>query len=88
LTYWLNPKEKLQFQYRDAKLDKTLWNGGGTQTDLSVKLVKRLGEDIEFQGSLQFERYLIPILYPNAQHNFSTSFQIMWNPKFEKYTKR
>lgn len=84
LTYWLSPRETLQFQYRNAKLDRTLWKGGGTQTDLSVKLVKRLRNDVEFNGSLQFERYLIPILYPNAQHNFSTSFQIMWNPKLGK----
>lgn len=84
LTYWLSPKEKIQFQYRDAKLDRTLWQRGGTQTDLGVNLVKRFGSDIEFNGTFQFERYLIPILYPNAQHNFTSSFKITWNPKLGK----
>ena len=84
LTYWLSPMEKVQLQYRDAKLDQTLWVGGGTQTDVSARLVKRLGENYELDGFLQYERYLIPILHPTAQHNFSTSFQIRWQPKIRK----
>jgi hypothetical protein len=81
LTYWLSPREQLQFQYRDAKLDQALWRAGGTQTDFSIKIIKRLKNDVELNGFFQYERYLIPILEPNPQHNFSSSLQIKWLPK-------
>jgi Capsule assembly protein Wzi len=85
LTYWFNPKEQLQFQYRDAKIDRSLWAAGGSQTDLSAKLVKRLSPDVELNAFLQYERYLIPALEPTAQHNFSSSIQITWFPKFQRH---
>jgi Capsule assembly protein Wzi len=83
LTYWLSPKEQLQFQYRDAKLDRRLWAQGGTQTDVSVKLVKRLGSNFEMNAFAQYERYLIPALDTTAQRNFSSSVQIQWHPNLE-----
>lgn len=84
LTYWLSPKEQVQFQYRDAKLDQILWHGGGTQTDVSIKVVKWLGNDLEVNGFVQFERYLIPALYKDSQHNVSSSIQVTWRPEFHK----
>jgi hypothetical protein len=84
LTYWLSPAEKLQFEYRDAKLDRSLWNDGGTQTDVSVRLVKQLGSNVELNGLFQFERYLIPALHSTSQHDISSSIQITYIPKLHK----
>jgi hypothetical protein len=83
LTYWLSPMEKLQFEYRDAKLDQTLWVGGGTQTDVSIRLIKHLGVDYQIDTALQFERYLIPILHPDPQKNVAAFVQIRWQPKLQ-----
>lgn len=83
LTYWLHPNEQLQFQYRGAKIDPILWKGGGTQTDVSAKLTKRFTSEMEFTGFLQYERYLIPILHTESQHNFSAQFQITWRPNIQ-----
>ncbi len=84
LTYWLSPKEQIQFQYRDAKIDRTLWASGGTQTDFSAKIVKRLTPEYELNAFFQAERYLIPVLKPTAQHDYTTSFQITYFPKISK----
>ena len=84
LTYWLSPREQLQFQYRDAKIDRRLWINGGTQTDVSAKFVKRLPGDFELNAFLQYERYLIPALYSDAQHNVTSSIQITWLPNIKK----
>jgi hypothetical protein len=84
ITYWLNPQEKIQFEYRDTKIDRSLWAAGGTQTDVSIRLIKRLGSDYELNGNLQFEKYLIPEFDPFARHNFSTSIQITWLPGLQK----
>jgi Capsule assembly protein Wzi len=80
LTYWINPRETIQGEYRDAKLDSSLWTGGGTQTDFSVKLVKRLSPDIELNAKVQYERWWIPVLNPTAQNDTSGSFSIIWYP--------
>jgi hypothetical protein len=84
LTYWLSPKEQVQFQYRDAKIDRALFPGGGTQTNYSGKVVKRLTPEFELNGLFQYERYLIPILNTSVQHNYTTSFQITYFPKISK----
>lgn len=81
LTYWINPRETVQGEYRDAKLDTALWTGGGTQTDFSVKLVKRLSPDIELNAKVQYERWWIPVLKPTAQNDVSGSFSVVWYPK-------
>jgi hypothetical protein len=85
LTYWFNPKEQLQFEYRDAKIDRRLWAAGGTQTDISAKFIKRIAPDVELNAFLQYERYLIPALDITAQHNFSSSIQITWLPKLQHH---
>src|SRR6266568_3294228 len=61
LTYWISPREQVQAQYRDAKLDSLLRAGGGTQTDFSIKLVKRISRDFELNSTVQYERWLIPM---------------------------
>jgi hypothetical protein len=84
LTYWLSPSEHVQLQYRDAKIDHALWAGGGSQTDFGVNLVKRLGPDVELNGLVQYERYLIPILKPGAQNDTSISLKVTWYPQIER----
>ncbi len=84
LTYHLTPQEHIQFQYRDAKIDSALWAGGGTQTDLGVNVIKRLGPDVELNGLVQYERYLIPILKPGTQNDTTVSFKITWFPQIQR----
>jgi hypothetical protein len=81
LTYWIDPRQTIQAEYRDAKLSNGLWVGGGTQTDFSVKLVKRISPDMELNAKVQYERWWIPILNPKAQNDVSGTFSITWFPK-------
>jgi len=81
LTYWLSPREQVQAQYRDSKIDTRLWAGGGSQTDFSVKLVKRLSRNIELNTSVQYERWWIPLLHTGKQSDVSGNLQITWYPK-------
>jgi Capsule assembly protein Wzi len=81
LNYWIDPRQRIQAEYRDAKLSNGLWAGGGTQTDFSVKLVKRLSRNVELNAGVQYERWWIPLLNPNKQSDVSGNFQIVWYPR-------
>lgn len=84
LTYWITPKEDLQIEYRDVKLSRHQWANGGTQTDISARLVKRLTPDVELNARFQWERYWIPDFKPGIQHDYSTLFQVTWFSKLAK----
>ncbi|HEY0795168.1 MAG TPA: capsule assembly Wzi family protein, partial [Acidisarcina sp.] len=84
LTYWLSAKEQVQVEYRDVKLATHQWPAGGTQTDLSAKVVKRLAPGVELNARFQWERYCIPDFQPGIQHDYTSTFQVTWFPKLEK----
>lgn len=83
LTYWINPKDKIQAEYRDAKLDRSLWQRGGTQTDITVRMNRTFKNHVEIGGFIQSERYFIPALNSEPQHNISTSISVTWNPMID-----
>jgi hypothetical protein len=97
LTYHLSTNEWLQVNYRNAKAGKDFIPGapnptnphavpgGTTQNDISFNVVKRLGNDLELNGWLQYERWNVPLLKSGAQSDTSTAVQLTWHPhKVEK----
>lgn len=90
LTYHLNPAESIQFNYRNAKAAKdfipgattlsTFVDGGTTQNDYAVDVVKRFGE-LEVNAWLQYERWNVPLLKPGPQSDTAIQVQFTWRPK-------
>jgi hypothetical protein len=92
LTYHLSTSEWVQLNYRNGKAGKDFIPGapnptnphavpgGTTQNDFSVSVVKRLGDDLELNGWLQYERWNAPLLKPGTQSDTSTQVQLTWHP--------
>lgn len=84
LTYHVTPQEEVQFQYRNAKASAQFIPGGTTQNDFGIQLVKRLRNDIELRGWVQFEFWKAPIYKPGLQSDTTAEFRVTWFPPARK----
>lgn len=79
-TYWLGPRNGIQFGYRHAKVAKDFIPSGETLNDFSVKIDWWLHNGVSLSGSLQYEKWVAPILAPSPQTNWTSSVQITFEP--------
>ncbi len=79
--YWLTSKNKIQFGYRHRKIDGRFLAGGGTQNGFVVKAYIWLGSSVEVTGSLQYEKWNIPVLAARSQTDVVTSVGNTFWPK-------
>lgn len=84
LTWHLSPREDAQFSYRDVKVDQKFIPSGTTQNDYQFAVRKRLGNNYELRGWVQFERWVAPFYKPGVQHDTTVQAQITWFPKLHK----
>lgn len=80
-TYWLSPRNKIQFQYRHQKVDGDYLPGGGTLNDGGVNLDFQIRPEVTVSGLVQYERWNYPILSSSVQSNVTTSLQITFWPR-------
>jgi hypothetical protein len=95
LTYHLSGNEWVQLEYLNKKTPKDFVPGGTTQNEYKVSVVKRLGQDIELNGWLQYEAWKAPVpvngvnLYlPGLQRDTVVAAQLTWFPKLHSYPKQ
>ena len=81
LTYHLSGNEWVQFEYLNKKTPKDFIGsltpggpGGTTQNSYMVTVVKRLGQNIELNGWLQYERWKAPIYKAGTADRHDSSF--------------
>jgi len=80
-TYHFSPVTTLQFSYRQVKTaNNSSLPGGGTQVDGFSRLVWQIRPNISMDAFLQYERYLIPVVLPAAQHNVTGQIQVRYTP--------
>jgi hypothetical protein len=79
-TYWLSSRNKLQFSYRHRKIDGLVLAGGGTQNDAGVSATAWISSSMELTGSVQWEKWNIPVLAPKAQTDIASSLGITFWP--------
>jgi hypothetical protein len=80
LTYHLSPREWIQFSYRNAKAAKDFIPGGTTQNDFQISTTKRIHNNFEVKGAIQYEGWKAPVYKPNKQSDISAGAQITWYP--------
>ncbi len=94
LTYHLSGKEWVQLEVLDKKNDKDFTpgafnaatggyaaNGGTTQNQVKVSVVKRLLHDnLEVNGWFQYERWVAPVYLPGPRHDTATALQLTFFP--------
>lgn len=81
VTYHLSGNEWIQLSARSQKAAKDFIPGGTTLADVGIQVVKRLGRDVEINGSFVYERWNAPVYLPNRQTVSATNIQITWYPR-------
>lgn len=83
-TYWLSATRKIGFQMRHRKIDREFLTLGGTQNDVQVNSDFLFRSGLRLSGTLQYERWNIPLLATNQQSNITAAFEIGYWPKTTK----
>lgn len=78
-TYWVAPRNKLDFHYRLQTVSPA-FIGGGRLEDFSAKSEWMIGANVSFSGLLQYEKWRFPVLSPMKESNFTTSVQLTFYP--------
>ena len=80
-TYWLNPKSKIELNFRHQKVSPEFIPDGGTLTDFGVSTNYQLRSNLGLSAWVQHERWLFPVIQPNASKNVTAAVQIQFEPR-------
>jgi len=80
-NYRFSPRSFIQASFRHQKVSQQFMPGGGSVTDASLSADFWLRDDLSASGSVQYERWLYPIITPGAQTNFTSSLQLTFWPQ-------
>ncbi len=80
LTYHLSGREWVQIEYLNKKNAKD-FNGGTTQNQFKVEVVKRLRPQLELDAWAQYERWKAPLYKTSGQSDTIVAGQLTWYPK-------
>jgi membrane-associated phospholipid phosphatase len=79
-TYWLSPQRKIGLEIRHRQIDRQYLPQGGTQNDVALNSDFMTKSGFRFTGTLQYERWEIPLLATTRQSNVTASFQLSYWP--------
>jgi hypothetical protein len=80
-NYWFNARDRVQFNFRHQKVSQEFIPGGGTLTDVGVRADYWVRPNVSLSTSVQYERWLFPVIQPNAERNVSASVEILFQPQ-------
>jgi membrane-associated phospholipid phosphatase len=80
-NYWLTATRKIGLALKHRKIDREFLPQGGTQNDVQLNSDFLLRSGFRLSGSLQYERWQIPLLAANHQSNVTASFELSYIPK-------
>jgi len=80
-SYWLSPRNKLQFEFRHLKVSHEFVPNGGTLADASVRADFWVRTSFSVSAAIQYERWTFPVISPTPQSNFVSSVQLTFWPK-------
>ncbi len=80
-NYWFGPTRKIGIEVRHRKVDRRFLPLGGTQNDAAVNSDFLVKSGFRFSGTLQYERWQMPLLALNRQSNVTASFQLSYWPQ-------
>jgi membrane-associated phospholipid phosphatase len=80
-TYRFSPRNFIQASFRHQKVSQQWMPGGATLTDASLRADCWVRNDLSVSGTIQYERWLFPIITPGAHSNVTTSVQLVFWPQ-------
>jgi membrane-associated phospholipid phosphatase len=79
-NYWLGPQKKIGIELRHRTIDPQYLPQGGTQNDIAVNGDFFVKSGFRLSGTMQYERWQIPLLATGPQSNLSVAFQFGYWP--------
>jgi hypothetical protein len=80
-TYWLNPRSKIELNFRHQKVSHEFIPNGGTLTDFGLSTEYWFHSNLGLSAWVQHERWLFPVIQPNPASNVTAALQIMIEPR-------
>jgi hypothetical protein len=80
-NYWFNARNRVQVNFRHQKVSQVFVPQGGTLTDFGVRGDYWFRSNLSFSASVQYERWLFPVIQPNASTNVSATVEILFQPQ-------
>ena len=80
-SYWLTPRNKLQFEFRHLKVSHEFIPSGGTLADASVRADVWVRSSVSVSAAVQYEAWTFPVIAPTRQSNITSSVQLTFWPK-------
>ena len=80
-SYWLSPRNKLQFEFRHLKVSHEFITNGGTLTDASVRADFWAQSTFSLSAAVQYETWTFPVIASTRQSNVTSSVQLTFWPK-------
>src|ERR1700687_3560413 len=80
-NYWFSRRNRLQFYFRHQKVSQEFVPGGGTLTDFGVRGDYWVRSNLGLSASVQYERWLFPVIQPGPERNVAASVEIQFQPQ-------
>ncbi|MGC2753562.1 MAG: capsule assembly Wzi family protein [Candidatus Acidiferrum sp.] len=80
-NYRFSPRSFIQASFRHQKVSHQFMPDGGSLTDATLSANVWLRNDLSISGSVQYERWLYPVITAGAQTNLTTSLQLVFWPQ-------
>jgi membrane-associated phospholipid phosphatase len=80
-NYWFGARNRIQLNVRHQKVSPRFVPSGGTLTDVGVRGDFWLRPDVGISLSVQGEKWLFPVIQPNASTNVTGKIQVSFEPR-------
>jgi hypothetical protein len=80
-NYWFNARNRVQLNFRHQKVSQEFFPGGGTLTDIGVRGDYWTRSSLGISAWVQHERWLFPVIQPNAASNVTAAIQVSFEPQ-------
>jgi hypothetical protein len=80
-NYWFTPRNRIQLNFRHQKVSQQFVPGGGTLTDAGARADYWPRSNFGLSASVQYERWLFPVIQPGAERNIAASVEIQFQPQ-------
>jgi membrane-associated phospholipid phosphatase len=80
-NYWFTSRNRIQFNFRHQKVSQVFVPQGGTVTDFGIRGDYLLRSNISFSASVQYEKWLFPVIQPFSERPISATLQVSFQPQ-------
>jgi hypothetical protein len=82
-SYWLTPRNKLEFEVRHLKVSHEFIPNGGTLADASVRADMWVRSGFSLSAGVQYEVWTFPVIASTRQSNVTSTVQLtLWPQDF------